>query len=219
MNRQGNLVLLAGHCVYDRTADRFFADHAEDRAIHAAQLHYALQHLEWRAGTDPLLVISGGRTQAALRRSESRSYSEWAEHLGFKLPASIVLEEYALSSIENLLFGLYRYHQTRQVFPAGIDVISWGFKAARFAATMSAIEVWQPALFGGLTLAFFPVGDLPEPARTSALGVETGYCAALRSGVASYYADPRVQALLAGRDPWNTRPQARQYYAAYPLPF
>lgn len=97
-----------------------------------------MYHFRWRAAADPLLVLSGGRTQPQRSCAESRSYVELAQALDLTLSPEPVLEEYALTSIENLLFSLYAYHHTRQIYPAHIDVISWAFKRLRFEQTLEA---------------------------------------------------------------------------------
>lgn len=159
-DRYGTLVVLACHCVFDPATNRIYAEHAEDRPIYEAHLSYAFKHLEWRANISPLLVISGGPTKVQRHCSESRSYIELAETIGLTAPANVELEEYALTSIENLLLSLYIYHCTRKVYPQSVEVISWEFKRARFEQTLQAINNWAQLGQEWPPLKFFPVGDL-----------------------------------------------------------
>ena len=61
--RNGIMVLLASHCVYDPLLDLIYAEHIEDRPIYEAHLAYAFSHLRWVSDEKPLLIISGGFTK------------------------------------------------------------------------------------------------------------------------------------------------------------
>ncbi len=216
---EGTLVLLACHGVYDRGNDRFLGDHPEDRPVHETQLFYALRHVRWQQAAKPLLIISGGCTQAALRCSESQSYFDWARQLGWTLPPDLLLEEYALTSVENVLFSMYRYHQTRNHYPERLEVISWGFKCERLTLTLEAVCDWLALPRPWPTLQCYPIGDLPEPIRAGALLTEQEYMHDLSNGLPHYYASDKIHALLRRRDAWATRVAAGQCYADYALPF
>lgn len=218
MQGLGTLIILACHCVYDRRTNRIYAEHEEDRPIYEAHLLYALQHLKWRSGTNPLLVISGGPTKKQLFLSESRSMLDLAESMRLTIPDTIALEEYALTTIENILFSLYVYHQQRSAYPESIDFISWSFKYRRVTATLQAINAWQA--FGKVwsSLNFFGVGDLFGNGKVKALNKEEEYITALNHGLGAYYATPATQQLMQDRDPFNTRAHRATIYAGYPLP-
>lgn len=218
-NRYGTLVVLACHGVFDPVTQRLYAEHPEDRPIYEAHLHYAVRHLAWRAELLPLLVLSGGPTQRQRPCSESQSYVEWAHTLHIDLPVHVALEEYALTSIENLLLSLYVYHRTRGRYPEAVDVISWAFKYARFEATLQAINHWAPLGHTWPAVQFFPVGDLWGRARDRALEDEARYISALQGGLVAYYQEQAVQALIRQRDVYDSRARARLCYAGYPLPF
>ncbi len=103
--REGTLVILACHGVYDYDLDCMYAEHPEDRPVYESHINFAFNHLKWRSYNSPLLVISGGFTKIQKYISESRSYIEMARKIGLNIPGNIELEEYALTSIENLLFS------------------------------------------------------------------------------------------------------------------
>ncbi len=222
--RRGTLAVLACHCVYDPENDAVYTDRPEfarDRPVYEAQIFYAHRHLRLRRSLDPLVVISGGFTRPQRACSESRSYLEWAKRLGISFPEDeVALEEYALTSIENLLLGLYVYHQRRGVFPERIDVVSWEFKCARFQHTLAAISNWAPLGQSWPNLEYFPVGDLPsEECEYVMSHAEVSYIRSLQHGLAGYYSNPQTREAIARRDVHNSREAARERYKGYPLPF
>lgn len=176
-HRAGTLVVVACHAVYDRATDAIYTDQREflkDRPVYEAQLNYAICHLRlcanWQSDSDPLLVISGGPTKPETPCSESHSYRDLAIHLGLALPDNLALEEFALTSIENLLLSLYVFHKKRGIFPNAIHVISWEFKRERSRKTLAAINRWPPLAESWDSLEYFPVGACapkngPESAR------------------------------------------------------
>ena len=167
--RKGVLVVLACHCVYDPQTDAIYTDKPQfvnDRPVYEAHLEYAFRHLHlcinWLPNSDPLLVISGGFTKVQRNCSESRSYVEMARRMDLEIPSNLALEEFALTSIENLLFSLYAFHEAQGAYPAQIDVISWAFKRERFEATIKAINEWEQLGESWESIDFFPVGDLRQ---------------------------------------------------------
>jgi len=218
-SRQGTLVLLACHGVYDPLRDCFYAEHPEDRPIYESQLIYAVNHLRWRADTPHLLVISGGQTKREQACSEASSYLELAAALGLKLPKDVALEELSLTSVENVLLSLYVYHLRAGSFPEKIECISWEFKRERFQCALRAISNWPPLAEKWESLDFYPVGDLAGRQRERALAVERSYVGSLKVGLEAYYQNPDVQAVLRKRDIYASREAARRFFAGYPLPF
>jgi hypothetical protein len=217
--RSGTMVLLACHCVYDPAINRIYAEHEEDRPVYESHLAFAFNHLKWVATDDPLLVISGGFTKVQRHCSESRSYLDLACKLGFNVPSNVALEEYALTSIENLLFGLYVYKEVRDKYPVTIDTISWEFKRKRFKETLNAINRWSK--FGETwdDLRFFPVGDLTGGILQKAMAKEDDYVKSLQKGLDQYYSSTSVKEIITKRDVWNSRPAVKQRYKRCPLPF
>ena len=142
------------------------------------------------------------------------------------MPSNTELEEYALTSIENVLLSLYVYHRSRKVYPKSVEIISWEFKRDRFKQTLEAINTWKPSNHEWPPsgekwppLQFFPVGDLWGRPKERALADEAGYINTLQAGMAAYYNDQEVQAVIRRRNVWNSRDMARKFYTDYPLPF
>jgi hypothetical protein len=217
--RSGTMVLLACHCVYDPAIDRAYAEHEEDRPVYESHLVFAFNHLKWVAQEDPLLVISGGFTKVQKHCSESRSYLDLACKIGINVPSNVALEEYALTSIENLLFSLYVYREVRGMYPVAIDTISWEFKRNRFIETLNAINHWSEFEKTWDGLRFYPVGDLSGGIRDKAIAKEDDYVKSLKEGLEQYYSSESVQEVIAKRDVWNSRPAVKRRYQGYPLPF
>lgn len=217
--RRGTMALLNCHAVFDVSQNRLYAEHPNDRPIFEAHILYAAKHLAWRRSSNPLLVISGAPTKVERALSESRSYLDWAEAEGLAIPSEVALEEYALTTIDNLLLALYVYHKTRGAYPQEIDVISWEFKRERMIATLDAINDWAPFGESWDSLNFFPVGDLPGTMRNKALEVEQEYISSLKGGLEEYYTNPITRDRIRTRDVHQSRLRAREFYAAYPLPF
>ena len=223
----GMLVVLACHCVYDPANDSIYTDRPEfvsDRPVYEAQLACAVEHVQGCSEREPdgkpLLVISGGPTRVQRRCAESRSYVEWAARLGLALPDEVALEEFALTSIENLLLSLYVFHGTRGTWPEAVHVVSWGFKEARFRSTLAAIGKWAALGRSWESLVYCPAGDLPPAERDRIRqGPEREYSEALADGIEAYYASERVRRAVSNRDPHRSRAEARQRYRSYPLPF
>jgi hypothetical protein len=218
-NRVGTLIVLACHGVYDPVADAFYGEHSEDLPVYLGQLFYALQHAIWRAAATALLVISGGLTKRQRRCPESLSYLDWARAKGFVLPPNVASERFSLTTPENLLLSLYTFHKIHRAYPLNIEFISWEFKRERVLKTLRALNKWEPLseLWSGLD--FFPVGDLMGDEKCRALKKEAQYCAALDEGIEAYYASSEVQRTIRDRDVFDSRPEARNEYAGYPLPF
>ncbi|MCP4987403.1 MAG: hypothetical protein GY928_15505 [Colwellia sp.] len=218
---KGTLVILACHAVFDPELNCVYAEHPEDRQIYEAHLDYAFKHMKWRTAVEPLLVISGGYTKIQRRCSESRSYLEMARMVGLQTPQDIAIEEYALTSIENLLFSIYVYHKTKGVYPASIEAISWEFKRERFEKTLEMINEWdQLKLKPWPPLKFFPVGDLWGKPKQGALKDEKKYLDALKmNGIDGYFSDIKTKQVLEDRDVFDSRPLTKKVYTGYTLPF
>lgn len=85
-----------------------------------------------------LLIFSGGVTRPGVGpRSEGASYWLAADALDwFGSRASVLnrthIEEHARDSMENLLFSVCRFRQLAGSYPRKVQVVSFGFKQARF---------------------------------------------------------------------------------------
>lgn len=78
------------------------------------------------------IVISGGKTKKELDKSEAQSYYDLLQEISQKSLESILLEEYARDSFENVIFLLARFHQQYHQFPKYITIIGFEFKRKRF---------------------------------------------------------------------------------------
>jgi hypothetical protein len=94
--------------------------------------------------------------------SESRSYLERARQIVSSVPQHIALEEHALTSVENVLFSLFLFHQKRGAYPQSVEVISWEFKRQRFEKALEAISCWAALGQSWPTLSFFRSGIFQE---------------------------------------------------------
>jgi hypothetical protein len=82
-----------------------------------------------------LLVLSGSRTRAEVDRSEARSYLELARENGFWGLGGedrVLLEEQALDSFGNLLFGVVGFWRRTGAWPRRVTIVSHAFKTERF---------------------------------------------------------------------------------------
>ncbi|TWU71862.1 hypothetical protein ED733_003517 [Metarhizium rileyi] len=96
-----------------------------------------LQHLA-RARRDSVLVFSGAATRRETRLSEARSYANVAlenGYFGLLAPpvagTDILLEERALDSYHNVLFGLTLFYARFRCWPRHVTVVSHAFKRPR----------------------------------------------------------------------------------------
>lgn len=218
--KKDSIIILACHGVYDPDLNTMYAEHTEDEEIFKADLEFALHSLRWRKHENPTLVISGGATKIQRRCSESRSYLQMGKSMGLEIPSGILLEEYALTSIENLLLSLYIFHEKHGYFPQKIDVISWEFKHDRFQETFKAINDWinLDCKWLDSDFRFFPVSNLAEDTLKYVLPKEEEYINDLKKGIDNYYANGKTQNLIKNRDPFQTRRLAIERYSKYNLP-
>ena len=161
-----HMILVPGHAVWSGQGDPYDSLTWFLKPFQINEPAFLIAHLQAgielaaadRAG---LLVISGGPTELrAGPRSEARGYLELAARAEFwdhpEVRERCVLEEYALDSFLNLLYGLCRFKEVAGLWPTRITVAGWGFKARRFAELHRAALRWE--------LPFEPVAvnDPPE---------------------------------------------------------
>lgn len=147
------MILVPGHAVWRGCGDPLAASTWCLKPFQMDEPRYFVEHLRVGvelAAADPqsLLVLSGGATElAAGPRSEARGYFEIAERAAFwghaEVQARCVLEQYALDSFLNLLYGLCRFHEVSGRWPERITVAGWGFKARRFSELHRAALRWE----------------------------------------------------------------------------
>jgi len=82
-------------------------------------------------------MFSGGPTKkAAGTLTEAQSYLNLAksnDYFSYKIdPATVMTEDLATDSYQNVLFSLLRFHQVKQDYPAHMWIVSHDFKKKRF---------------------------------------------------------------------------------------
>ncbi|KAL3901422.1 MAG: hypothetical protein SGCHY_000610, partial [Lobulomycetales sp.] len=149
-----HLVLVPGHAVLSLASKSHPSDHLSFTSDDAwflhpyqrGQLHTLIAHIRQAvqiAAADPhaLVVFSGGQTRMpAGPISEGLSY--WLAANGmdwFDVPVSrfdpsvrAITEDYALDSLQNLLFSVCRFREYTQRYPSKITVVGFQFKKPRF---------------------------------------------------------------------------------------
>ncbi len=160
------MILVPGHAVWRGTGDPTDASTWFLKPFQIDEPRFFIEHL--RAGVElaaadqaSLLVISGGATELlAGPRSEARGYFEIAARAGFWSHAEVrercVLEEFALDSFLNLLYGLCRFREIAGHWPERVTVAGWGFKSLRFSERHRAALRWE------LPFESLAVNDPPE---------------------------------------------------------
>ena len=118
MNRKEKLLILCCHGVYHQ--GKFYAERQE-KSVYENHLRESINAL--RKGEYDALIISGGYTKPQIEGSEARGYLDWADDIGIdRAGITIILEEYARSSVENLLFSMCRFYQYFGYFPKEVSI-------------------------------------------------------------------------------------------------
>jgi len=166
------MILVPGHAVWRGDGDPCDASTWFLKPFQIDEPRFFIQHL--RAGVElaaadsaSLLVLSGGATELhAGFRSEACGYFGIAARAGFwghpDVRRRCVLEEFALDSFLNLLYGLCRFREVAGHWPARVTVAGWGFKARRFS------ELHRVALRWNLPFESLAVNDPPGLALATA---------------------------------------------------
>jgi len=217
--KSGLLIILPCHGVYDQNTQKFYAEHPNDQPVYKDQIIHAFNLLNKYNRNNPLLIISGGYTKEQIKISESESYLDYAEDLGLKIQDNIVVEEYALVSIENLLFSIFKYHRLRKCYPEKIIIISWDFKKDRYNAALRAINEWSKLNARFLDCSVSTVGELEEELLQKVIEIERQYINSLTQGLPAYYQNSRTKQLISERDVYNTRKVIEQVYPDFPMPW
>jgi hypothetical protein len=142
------------------------------------------------------LVFSGGQTrQEAGPLSEGQSYfdlaatADWWGHN--ELEEHALVEGFARDSMEQVAFGLARFHEVHSAPPSELIVFGWRFKRERF-------ELHRQTLGWSGAYQYVGVNDPSEGAPLEkALKGEADKCAALAD-------DPRLQG-----DAWQRQRESR----------
>lgn len=101
------LLILCCHGVYHK--GEFYAERPQEREVYKGHIWAAFNAL--KDGRYDTLIISGGCSKPQVEKSEARGYLDWADELGLARTGLVILEEFARSSAENLLFSMCRFYQ------------------------------------------------------------------------------------------------------------
>lgn len=135
------LILVPGHAVWNLRGDPLDDASWHLKPYQNSEPRYFVEHI--RAGVelagqrpDSLLMFSGAATErAAGPVSEALGYWRIAEWHGWWGCAGVreraVLEELALDSFLNVLYGLHRFRQVAGSWPERVTACGWGFKGRR----------------------------------------------------------------------------------------
>ncbi len=152
MPRFSRLLLVPGHAVWKLRGDPAIDANWWLKPFQNGEPSHFIEHI--RAGVetaaaDPesLLLFSGGATEkAAGPLTEALAYWKIAEHYewwGADVVERAFTEDYALDSLLNVLYGLYRFEQIAGRWPDRVMVFGWGFKRKRISGLHVEALRWR----------------------------------------------------------------------------
>lgn len=155
------LILVPGHAVWNLRGDPLDDASWYLKPFQNSEPQYFVEHI--RAGVelaaqrpDGLLMFSGAATErAAGPVTEALGYWRIAEWYGWwghpEVRERAVLEEYALDSFLNVLYGLHRYRQVTGEWPQRLTVCGWSFKGRRIGVLHRDALGWtRPFEYAGV---------------------------------------------------------------------
>ncbi|TET41602.1 MAG: hypothetical protein E3J60_04170 [Dehalococcoidia bacterium] len=123
------LLVLCCHGVYHKGG--FYADRPIEKEVYEDHIRLAFSTIRQKAYD--VLIISGGYTKPEEEKSEARGYLDWADEIRLdRTDLVILLEEYARSSVENLLFSMCRFYQYFGYFPEEVGACTLHWKKEWF---------------------------------------------------------------------------------------
>jgi hypothetical protein len=135
------LILVPGHAVWNLREDPMLDSSWYLKPYQNSEPRYFVEHILAgvqlaAARPEALLMFSGAATEReAGPLTEALGYWRIAEWYGWwgkrEVRERAVLEEYALDSFLNVLYGLHRYRQVAGEWPERVTVCGWGFKGRR----------------------------------------------------------------------------------------
>lgn len=146
------LILVPGHAVWNLRGDPLDSGSWHLKPYQNGEPRFFIEHI--RAGVDlaaerpdALLMFSGAATErAAGPVSEALAYwriAEWYEWWGHaEVRGRAVLEERALDSFLNVLYGLHRYREVTGTWPQCVTVCGWSFKGRRIGVLHRQALAW-----------------------------------------------------------------------------
>ncbi len=147
-----NLIIVAGHSVY---IGKNFDDVFNDKnwflfPFQKGEPNLYIEHIMVgcelaEKDKNSFLIFTGGQSRKeAWFRSESQTYWEVAEHLGYlndELKYRTTTEEFSRDSFENLLFPICRFREYLGYYPKHITLVTFSFKEKRFHLHREAIRM------------------------------------------------------------------------------
>jgi DUF218 domain len=110
---------------------------------HITFLEHIRMALNFQAAGDKAVVFSGGHTNPDYPDlSEARSYLNAAAAMDGS--ESVILEEQATDTYQNLLFSILKYHVVEGRYPGSIVVVTHDFKSQRVHLHRHAIRWSKP---------------------------------------------------------------------------
>jgi len=166
MDALTGLILTPGHAVWNLREDPARDTSWFLKPYQNSEPKYFIEHI--RAAVElaaqeqnSLLMFSGAATDAAAGPvTEALGYwliAEWYGWWGRRdVRSRAVLEECALDSFQNVLFGLHRFREIAGDWPQRVTVCGWGFKRRRIA------ELHRRALGWTRQFEYVAVNDPPS---------------------------------------------------------
>jgi len=136
MGKQKRLLVLCCHGVYHKK--EFYANYPSEAEFYKEHIRESLNAL--KEGKYDVLIISGGYTKYPVEKSEARGYLDWSDDLGVARTGLVILEEYARSSVENLMFSMCRFYEYFNDSPEAVGACTLHWKKDWFG------QVIVPAL-------------------------------------------------------------------------
>ncbi len=127
------LIVVAGHATWD--GEKWKGGHRGQERCYEDQISTGIRLVE----KGDILVFSGGRTRPELNleNSEAKSMLDWTGDI----TDSVVCEEFARDSFENLLYSLLLFHRKTERWPNAMTVVTFGFKGQRFNAIAAGMNL------------------------------------------------------------------------------
>ena len=172
------LLIVCCHGVYHQGV--LFAERPSERQVYELHIKKSIEALT--QGQCDVLMFSGGYTRREVQKSEARGYFDWARDLGLineTIEKEIVLEEFARSSLENLLFSICRFYQLFLTFPKKVIVCTLFWKRRWFKEVLAPalrisiemLETGEEELFRKSAIAFPDPQEVVEDNKRDPFGI------------------------------------------------
>lgn len=157
-------ICLAGHAIYNRQLGRWVGGKPGEEQIYRRHVELAGELLADSA--DAVLIPSGGHTRPACSEascSEAEGLADFAQATGLwpDINRRVRLETMARDSMENAFFTMLRFYQSEHSWPERLTVVSWAWKAERFALFALGLGIPERLDFHGAGTLADPLGRDP----------------------------------------------------------